>query len=131
MGEVTGKVMVPEKLLEVLKHEGVVAMVTQGQDDLHMVNTWNSYVRATNDGRLLFPAGGMKVTEANLAVNNRVQVTLGSREVEGLMGLGTGFRVKGTAALITDGSEFDEIKQEYPWARAVVEITAESITQTL
>ena len=123
--------MIPNKLLEVLRFEGVVAMVTQGQDDLHMVNTWNTYVRATDDGRLLFPAGGMKVTETNLAINNSVQLTLGSREVEGLYGLGAGFRVKGTASLVMAGPEFEEIKQQYPWARAVVEIKAGSVTQTL
>ncbi len=31
--------MIPEKLLEVLKHEGVVAIAAQGQDGPHLVNT--------------------------------------------------------------------------------------------
>ena len=37
--------MIPEKLLEILKQEGVVAIATLGQDGPHMVNTWNSYIR--------------------------------------------------------------------------------------
>ena len=30
--------MIPEKLLEVLRHEGVVAIATQGLDGPHVVN---------------------------------------------------------------------------------------------
>jgi hypothetical protein len=40
-------VEIPEKLREVLKKDGVVAIATLGQDGPHMVNTWNSYVRLT------------------------------------------------------------------------------------
>ena len=38
--------MIPEKLLEVLKQDGVVAIATLGQDGPHMVNTWNSYIES-------------------------------------------------------------------------------------
>ena len=31
--------MIPEKLLEIMKHEGVAAIATLGKDGLHMVNT--------------------------------------------------------------------------------------------
>jgi hypothetical protein len=51
--------MIPEKLLEILRQDGVVAIATLGQDGPHLVNTWNSYVRISSDGRLLFPAGYM------------------------------------------------------------------------
>lgn len=33
--------VIPEKLLQVLKHEGVVAIATQGEEGPHLVNTWN------------------------------------------------------------------------------------------
>jgi hypothetical protein len=36
--------MIPEKLLEIMKKDGVVAIATLGKDGPHMVNTWNSYV---------------------------------------------------------------------------------------
>ena len=70
--------MIPEKLLEILKHDGAVAIATLGQDGPHMVNTWNSYIRLAEDGRILIPAGYMQRTEANIAFNNQVLVTLGS-----------------------------------------------------
>ncbi|MDP4161053.1 MAG: hypothetical protein Q8911_15040 [Bacillota bacterium] len=37
--------MIPDKLLEILKHEGVVAIATQGEEGPNLVNTWNSYVQ--------------------------------------------------------------------------------------
>ena len=123
--------MIPEKLLEVLKQDGVVAIATLGQDGPHMVNTWNSYIQVTGDGRLLIPAGYMHKTEANIAFNNNVLITLGSSKVAGNMGPGTGFLIKGTAAFITSGPDFDAIKEKFVWARAVVAVTIASATQTL
>lgn len=123
--------MIPEKLMEVLKYEGVVAIVTEGPEGAHIVNTWNSYIRIAEGERLLAPVGGMNTTEANLKTNSKVQVTMGSREVQGFHSKGTGFLIKGTAAILSQGSEFDMLKQSFPWARAVLEIRPESIAQTL
>ncbi|HEY3308418.1 MAG TPA: pyridoxamine 5'-phosphate oxidase family protein [Desulfuromonadaceae bacterium] len=123
--------MIPEKMLEVLKHDGVVAIATLGQDGPHMVNTWNSYVQIISDGRLLIPAGYMQLTEANIAFNSKVLITLGSSKVAGQLGPGTGFLVKGTAAFITSGPDFDVIRTKFAWARAALAVTIASVTQTL
>lgn len=123
--------MIPDKLTEVLKYEGVVAIVTQGHTEPHVVNTWNSYIRITEDGRLLGPVGGMRTTESNLQKNSKVMVTLGSREVQGFHSKGTGFLIIGTASIVLKGREFEIMKQSFPWARAIIEIKPESITQTL
>jgi len=123
--------MIPEKLLEVLKHDGVVAIATLGQDGPHMVNTWNNYVRISEDGRLLIPAGYMHHTEANIAINNQVLITLGSSKVSGNHGPGTGFLINGTATFITSGPDFDVIKAKFTWARAALAVVIGSITQTL
>ena len=85
--------MIPEKLLEVLKQDGVVAIATLGQDGPHMVNTWNSYIRISEEGRLLIPAGYMNRTEANIAFNPEVLLTIGSSKVRGLHGAGAGFLI--------------------------------------
>jgi hypothetical protein len=121
----------PETLLEVLKHDGVVAIGTVGPEGQHMVNTWNSYVQVTGDGRLLVPAGFMHRTEANLATDGRVLVTLGSSKVRGKMGAGTGFLVKGRGAFVAEGAEFEKVKARFSWARAALVITPESVEQTL
>jgi predicted pyridoxine 5'-phosphate oxidase superfamily flavin-nucleotide-binding protein len=123
--------MFPEKMLEVLKHAGVVAIATQGQDGPHLVNTWNNYVQVREEGRLLIPAGYMQETEANIARDNQVLLTVGSQEVAGKLGPGTGFLIKGTAAFVTSGPDFDDIKAKFAWARAALVITVASATQTL
>jgi predicted pyridoxine 5'-phosphate oxidase superfamily flavin-nucleotide-binding protein len=122
--------MIPDKLLEVLKQDGVVAIATLGQDGPHMVNTWNSYIKISADGRLLIPAGYMHRTEANIAFNNNVLITLGSSKVTGNHGPGAGFLIKGTAAFITSGPDFDFLKAKFEWLRATLAVTIESATQT-
>ena len=122
---------IPEKMMEVLKKDGVVAIATQGSDGPHMVNTWNSYIRVAQDGRLLVPAGYYHKTEANIAANDKVLLTMGSSKVQGLRGAGTGFLIKGTAAFITSGPDFEATKSKFSWARATLAVTIESATQTL
>jgi predicted pyridoxine 5'-phosphate oxidase superfamily flavin-nucleotide-binding protein len=123
--------MIPEKLLEVLKHDGVVAIATMGADGPHLVNTWNSYIRITDDERLLIPAGYMNKTEANLSANDNVLVTMGSSKVAGRNGPGTGFLIRGKAAFATSGAEFERVKARFSWARAALVITILSAEQTL
>lgn len=123
--------MIPEKMMEVLGHEGVVAIVTGGAEGPHVVNTWNSYIKVTGEGRILIPAGRMKATEANLAEDNAIQLTMGSREVEGLQYKGTGFLVEGKGAFLENGPDFDLMKDRYPWIRAVLAVEPKTITQTL
>ena len=125
--------MLNEKLLEVLSHpaDGEVAIVTQGIDGPHVVNTWNSYVRIIPDRRLLIPAGRMNETEKNIAKNNMVKLTIGSREVQGLSYKGTGFLITGTAKFVKEGPMFNVIKEKFSWARAALEITIETVVQTL
>ncbi len=123
--------MIPEKVLEIMKQDGVVAIATLGADGPHMVNTWNSYLRATEDGRLLIPAGYMHRTEANIAFNPQVLITLGSSKVKGLHGPGTGFLIKGKAVFVTSGPDFDVLKAKFEWMRAVMAVTIESATQTI
>lgn len=81
---------IPEIMLEVLKKNGVVAIATLGKDGPHVVNTWNSYTRITDDGQ-----------------------QQGCRQ----NGPGTGFLFKGTAAFITSGPDFDATKDRFKWAR--------------
>ncbi|OGU18223.1 MAG: FMN-binding protein [Geobacteraceae bacterium GWC2_53_11] len=123
--------MIPDKMREVLKQDGVVAIATLGQEGPHMVNTWNSYVAITDDERLLIPVGYMQHTEANIAFNNNVLITFGSSKVAGNIGPGTGFLIKGTAEIITSGPDFDVLKAKYSWARATMAVSIASATQTL
>jgi len=122
----------PEKFYEVLRHEGLVALASIGNDGQHLVNTWNSYVQVTDDERLLLPVGRMNKTEKNVVKNDQVLLTLGAREVTGMRGApGTGFLIRGTAEFLSAGRDFDTVKTKFPWARAALRVTIGNITQTL
>ena len=71
-----------EKFMEVLQHEGVVSIVSWGVET-HVANTWNSYLVVTEDERILIPAYGFRKTEVNVNLNNKVKLTLGSKDVPG------------------------------------------------
>lgn len=124
--------MISEKLLEVLSHkaDGAVTIVSQGEAGPHVVNTWNSYVGTMEDNKLLIPAGGFRRTEENILKSDKVQLSICSREVQGLSYKGTGFIVKGSGRFIKSGSVFDSMKEKFPWMRAVFEVTVESAKQT-
>lgn len=121
--------MVSDKLKSVMQNEGVVAIIAQGKDFPHVVNTWNSFVKIDNDD-FIVPVGGMNIMEEILSHNDKVLVTVGSREVEGLHGAGAGFLLSGNASIIEDGDECIAIKKVYPWARAMLKIKITNVKQT-
>jgi hypothetical protein len=124
--------MLTEKFYDVLKNEGVVSIVSWGNDEPHIVNTWNSYLVVTPDERILIPAYAMRRTEKNVEVNNKVKLALGSREVMGHNDYqGTGFVVEGTAKYIESGSEFDMMKEKFSFLTRVLEVTVTSAKQML
>ena len=120
-----------EKFFEVLKHEGVVSITSWGVE-IHVANTWNSYLVVTDDERILIPAYGLRKTEKNVEVNNKVKITLGSKDVLGKNDYqGTGFLVDGTARYISEGEEYDFMKEKFSFLTRVLEITVESAKQML
>jgi hypothetical protein len=120
-----------EKFLEVLKHEGVVAIMSWGIEP-HLVNTWNSFLVITEDERILIPAYGFRKTQKNVDVNNKVKMTLGSKDVLGYKDYqGTGFLVSGTASYIKSGEEFDMMKNKFSFLNRVLEITVDKAKQML
>ena len=122
----------PEKFYDVLNHEGVVSIVSWGENEPHVVNTWNSYLVVTEDEHILIPAYGMRKTEKNVNVNNRVKLALGSKEVLGYKDYqGTGFVIEGTAGYLESGATYDMMKEKFPFLTRVVEVTVTSIKQTI
>jgi hypothetical protein len=120
-----------EKFLEVLKHEGVVSIMSWGVEP-HLVNTWNSYLVVTEDERILIPAYGFRKTQKNVDVNNKVKIALGSKDVLGYKDYpGTGFLIDGTAAYIESGEEYDMMKNKFSFLTRVLEITVDNAKQML
>ena len=123
--------MFNQKFKEVVSKEGVVSIVSCAEGEAHVVNTWNSYLVFPDDVRILLPAWAMRKTEKNIIQNNSVLLTLGSKEVEGRMGQGTGFLIKGTAKFLSSGPEFDMMKEKFSFLTRVVEVTVSSVKQTI
>ena len=123
--------MLTETFLDVISHEGVVAIVSCADNEAHVVNTWNTYLHITDDERILLPAWAMRKTERNITKNNKVLLTVGSKEVKGKIGQGTGFLIKGTARFISSGPEWDMMKEKFSFMTRVLEVTVESINQTI
>jgi len=74
----------------------------------------------------------MRRTEKNVNINNKVKMTLGSKEVLGYKDYqGTGFEVEGTAKYIESGSEFDMMKEKFSFLTRVLEVTVTSAKQML
>lgn len=123
--------MFNEKFLEVISKEGVVSIVSCADNEAHVVNTWNSYLVSPSDGRLLIPAYAMRVTEKKTLKNNKVLLTVGSKEVMGFRSPGAGFLLEGTAKFIASGPEFDMMKAKFSFLTRVLEVTVTSVKQTL
>ena len=124
--------MLTEKFLEVLNHEGVVSIVSWGINEPHVINTWNSFLTITSDKKILIPAAGMRKTQKNVTENNKVKLTLGSKEVLGYKDYqGTGFLIEGTAQFLESGLEFDMMKEKFSFLSRVLEITVTSAKQTI
>jgi len=121
-----------DHFLEVVKHEGIVSIVSWGADEPHIVNTWNSYMVITEDERILIPAAGMRKTQKNIEINPKVKLTLGTKEVLGVRNTpGTGFMIDGNASFLEAGTEFDMMFKKFPFLSRVLEITLTSLKQTL
>jgi len=123
--------MLNQKFMEVIAHEGVVSIISWGEGEPHVVNTWNSYLTLTDNGRILIPAAGMRRTQKNTIVNEKVKLTLGSKEVMGYNYPGTGFLMEGTARFVESGADYDMMFAKFPFLSRVLEITVTSLKQTL
>lgn len=123
--------MFTEKFKEVISKDGVVSIVSCADGEAHVVNTWNTYLMLADDQRLLIPAWAMRKTESKTLKNSNVLLTVGSKEVEGRMGMGTGFLIKGTAKFLSSGPEFDLMKSRFSFLTRVLEITVSSLKQTI
>lgn len=104
-----------------------------GNDDKPNVRcTWNSYLRITEDERILAPIAGFTSVQGDVAKNDQVVLTLGSREVEGFNNYqGTGFLVEERARFTDSGNEFEQMKVEFPFMNKLLEVTVESAKQLL
>jgi hypothetical protein len=111
---------------EVLDATEFVAMVTTGPNGPHITATWGDYVRQLGfeGNRLVIPAGYFHRMEANLERNPEIQLLVASRQVDGKLGPGQGFTLRGTGKIVASGDDMVRVKTHFLWARGalVVEV---------
>ena len=110
-----------------------VAIVTNGDDGPHLVGTWGEYVRklSPTTETVVVPAGGYRVTEANLAKDDRIKLLIASPHVQGSTGEGQACEVAGTAQLVTEGPIAEEVRSHFPWARGALVVSVTGIVTQL
>ncbi len=110
-----------------------VTIVTTGNDGPHVVGNWGDYMRALGIGAdtIVLPAGRYRQTEQNLRKNNRVQLLVASRKVQGTRSPGQGYLIVGTAAIVSSGEIADAVKAKFTWARGALVIHVEAVTAQL
>ena len=110
-----------------------VTIVTTGDDGPHVVGNWGDYMRALGIGAdtIVLPAGRYRQTEQNLAKNNRVQLLVASRKVQGTRSPGQGYLIAGRGEIVSSGEIADAVKAKFPWARGALVIHVEEVTAQL
>ena len=110
-----------------------VTIVTTGNDGPHVVGNWGDYMRALGIGAdtIVLPAGRYRQTEQNLRKNDRVQLLVASRKVQGTRSPGQGYLIVGTAEIVSSGEIADAVKAKFPWARGALVIHVEAVTAQL
>ena len=110
-----------------------VTIVTMGDDGPHVVGNWGDYMRVLGikDNMIVFPAGRYQQTEKNLRINNRIQVLVASKKVQGTRSPGQGCLIIGTGEILSSGDIVDTVKARFPWARGAMVIHVENVKTQL
>lgn len=119
---------------DVIEKTEVVAIATYGENGPHLVATWGDFINSLdiNDGKtIIIPVGGYHQTEKNLNDDNRIELLVGSKQVQGKNGPGTGYRLIGRAEIIVSGEFAELTKAKFPWARGALVIEVEKADQLL
>ncbi len=127
-------VKIEGKCKEVMEKTEWVAIATCGDDGPHVVATWGDYVRTIgikNDMIIIIPAGKYNKTEENLKKNNRVELLIASKQVQGSHGPGQGCFLIGKGEVQISGEFVETVKKRFTWARGALVIRVEEVKTQL
>lgn len=110
-----------------------VTIVTIGDDGPHVVGNWGDYMRVLGikENTIVFPAGRYQQTEKNLCKDNRIQLLVASKKVQGTRSPGQGRLIIGTGEILSSGDIVDAVKAKFPWARGAMVIHVEDVKTQL
>ncbi len=118
---------------EVCEATEFVAIVSSGENGPHVVGNWGDYMRTlgVTEDTIILPAGHYRQTEQNIHKDNRVQLMVASKKVQGTRSVGQGYLITGTAEIIGSGDIVDTVKAKFPWARGALVIHVEQVNAQL
>ena len=118
---------------EVCEATEFVTIVTTGENGPHVVGNWGDYMRVLGikDDMIVLPAGRYRQTEKNLSENNRIQLLIASKKVQGTRSPGQGCVIVGTGEILSSGGIVDAVKAKFPWARGALVIRVEDVKMQL
>ena len=118
---------------EVCEATEFVTIVTVGDNGPHVVGNWGNYMRILGIGEdtIILPAGRYRQTEQNLRKDNRVQLLVASKKVQGSRSAGQGCLIVGTAEIVSSGDPVDAVKAHFPWARGALIIRVTEVKNQL
>ncbi len=118
---------------EVCETTEFVAIVTSGDNGPHVVGNWGDCMRALGikDDMIVFPTARYRQTEKNLLGDNRVQLLVASKNVQGTHSPGQGCLIIGRGEILCSGDTVDAVKAQFPWARGALVIHVEDVTTQL
>ena len=110
-----------------------VTIVTTGDDGPHVVGNWGDYMRVLGikENMIVFPAGRYQQTEKNLLKNNRIQLLVASKKVQGTRSPGQGCLITGTGEILDSGEIVDAVTTKCPWARGAMVVHVEDVKTQL
>ena len=119
---------------DVLGKTEVVAIAAYGENGPHLVATWDDFIKSLdiNHGKtIIIPVGGYHQTERNLKDDNQIELLVGSEQVQGKNGPGTGYRFVGRAVIIASDKYAELTRSKFPEARGALVIEVEKVDQLL
>jgi 1-acyl-sn-glycerol-3-phosphate acyltransferase len=88
-------------------------------------------VLGIKENMIIFPAGRYHQTEKNLRRNNRVQLLVASKKVQGTRSPVQGCIIIGTGEILSSGDIVDAVKAKFSWARGALVIHVEDVKTQL
>ncbi len=115
-----------------IAHPGIVSIATASADGKpHIANTWNKYLIVTEGEQILIPCFGFHTTEENALHQPYMELSLGSDQVQGKLGMGTGFLLTGTGKFLSEGALYAQMRTKCDWIKRVLVFSPESCRQTV
>ena len=85
----------------------------------------------TEEEQILIPCFGFHTTEKNALHQPHMELSLGSDQVQGKLGMGTGFLLTGTGKFLSEGALYAQMRTKCDWIKRVLVFSPESCRQTV